>query len=105
MFNIKLLASVLSISLLLSGCAAVMGPAWGGIRTNLKVPIMPTANEVGKKVGSGTFKSVLGIALTGEASIDKLTKDAGITKVSHIDYEHKSFMTFFAKGTIYVYGN
>jgi hypothetical protein len=88
----------------LSGCAIVGGSMWGGISTNITVPYQITANTVGKKVGIGHYKSVLGITLKGDCSVEKLTKEAGITRVSHIDYQSKTFMTFSAKATIYVYG-
>ncbi|HAW51068.1 MAG TPA: hypothetical protein DCX54_01885 [Flavobacteriales bacterium] len=90
--------------LLFNGCAAVLGPVSGGLYSDTKVPIMFTANNVGKKVGIGHYKSVLGIALKGDCSVDKLTKEAGITRVSHIDYQSNNFLTLFAKATIYVYG-
>jgi hypothetical protein len=89
---------------MLIGCASAGGVATGGLYGNTKVPILLTANKVGKKVGVGQYKSVLGISLKGDCSIDKLTKEAGITRVSHIDLQGTNVLTLFAKTTIYVYG-
>ena len=40
----------------------------------------------------------------GDASIDKAAKNAGITKITHIDVHQKSIFIFWSKTTVNVYG-
>ncbi len=48
--------------------------------------------------------SVLGIYASGDASIDAAAKSAGITKIHHVDEQSTNILGFFAKYTVYVYG-
>ncbi len=88
----------------LTSCAAGIAPVTGLVYTNVKGPIAATDNTVGSKVGTSSAKSILGIIGTGDASIDAAAKNAGITKISHVDYETKSILGIVATVKIHVYG-
>ncbi|MCB0583940.1 MAG: TRL-like family protein [Phaeodactylibacter sp.] len=93
------------IAFMLSSCGAYVGsPLTGFIYTDLKAPLAATSNPVGNKVGTAEATSILGIVATGDASIEAAAKKAGITRISHVDYEANSVLGVFAKFTVYVYG-
>lgn len=100
-----LLALAILGSMVLTSCGAyVASPLTGFLYTDFKAPFTATANTVATKVGTAEATSILGIVATGDASITTAAKQAGITKISHVDYEAKSILGIFAKYTIYVYG-
>ncbi len=101
LFTLGLIAS---LSLLSTGCAFVAAPVTGVVYTSTKAPIVATSNELGTKVGTGEATSILGIAATGDASIQTAARNAGISKISHVDYEAFSVLGIFARVTVYVYG-
>lgn len=96
--------AVIAVSLSLSGCAVVATPALGTIYTDVKAPIMATSNSLGSKVGTGEVTSILGAVATGDASIQSAAQSAGITRISHVDYESTNILGIFATYTVYVYG-
>ena len=91
-------------ALLNSGCAVVAGPVSGSVYTDTKAPLAATSNNLGSKVGSAEARSILGIVALGDASIQEAAKKAGITRISHVDYQSFSVLGFYAKFTVYVYG-
>lgn len=94
----------MTITFLLSSCAAVKSPLIGVAYTDLKAPFAITSNSASTKVGTAKATSILGIIATGDASIDAAAKSAGITKIHHVDEEVKSILGFYAVYTIVVYG-
>lgn len=48
-------------------------------------PVCATSNDVGSKVGTASGSAILGTIFTGDASIKKAAKEAGITKISTVD--------------------
>ena len=101
MKNILLVAA---IAVTLSSCAVVASPVLGTIYTDVKAPLIATSNPVASKVGTAEATSILGIVATGDASIEAAAKKAGITRISHVDYEASSVLGIFSKFTVYVYG-
>jgi len=94
------------MALFLSGCGAfVAAPVSGFIYSDVQAPFMATSNTVSTKVGTAEMSSILGLVAQGDASIQKAAQSAGITQISHIDYEAKSILGIYATFTIYVYGN
>lgn len=90
---------------LLIGCAAyAVSPVLGGLYTDVKAPITATSHTGSSKVGTSEAVSILGIIATGDASIATAAKNAGITKISYIDYQAMSILGIYAKFTVYVYG-
>jgi len=96
--------AALAIALLVSSCASTVSPVMGGLYTNVRGPIAVTASTGATKVGSGTAKSILGIIAIGDASIEAAAKEAGITRIHHVDYEATSILSFYATYTVLVYG-
>lgn len=97
-------AAVIAVALLMSSCASTSSPVMGAFYTNVRGPVAVTASTGATKVGSGTAKSILGIIATGDASIEAAAKEAGITRIHHVDYEATSILTFIATYTVLVYG-
>ena len=60
---------------------------------------------LGSKVGQAEVWSVLGVVALGDAGIEKAAKEAGITKVSHVDKKMWSILGVYTKVTYTVYGN
>jgi TRL-like protein family len=97
--------AVMLSGFLVSGCAAVAsGPLMGVIYTDVKYPQSATSNSGSSKMGMAEATSILGLFATGDASIETAARTAGITKISHVDYEATSFLGIYAKYTVMVYG-
>lgn len=95
---------VATLAIALSSCSFATAPVLGGIYTDVKAPLTATANPVASKVGSAEATSVLGLVATGDASIQAAAQKAGITRISHVDYQSYSILGIFARYTVYVYG-
>jgi hypothetical protein len=95
------LACAVAIALGMTSCAA-MGN--GTLYNDTVEPCHVTANTLGSKVGQASAISVLGVAAAGDAGINKAAKQAGITKVSHVDKKIVSVLGLFTKVTYTVYG-
>ena len=70
-------------------------------------PVAVTTNQFGTKCGEATSMIYLGLFSTGgnENGIDKAAKDAGITKISHVDsYTTNYLLGIVQKQTTKVYG-
>lgn len=70
-------------------------------------PVAATTNQFGTKCGEATSMIYLGLFSTGgsENGIDKAAKDAGITKISHVDsYTTSYLLGIVQKQTTKVYG-
>lgn len=95
-------AFAIALALGMTSCGAV--GLVGVVYTGYTEPAAVTSNELGTKVGQAQALSVLGVAAAGNAGIEKATKKAGITKVSHIDKKVMSVLGLFTKVTYTVYG-
>lgn len=82
--------------------------AIGLFYTNATYPITATGAKIEDlsklKKGSASANSILFCVEIGDASIDKAAKNAGITKITHIDVHQKSIFIFWSKTTVNVYG-
>lgn len=92
------------IGCILGSCAMALSPITGFGYTDVNSPVTVTSNSSSSKVGSSEATSILGIVATGDASIDTAAKNAGITKIHHVDQHAYSILGIYAKYTIYVYG-
>lgn len=92
------------VAMFISGCAKVAPPAIGFIYMDVTVPVMMTKKDLGKKVGIGEMVSYAGLVSLGDASIETIAKEAGITQISHVDFHNQTYLSLYAKGTVYVYG-
>ncbi|MEG2064214.1 MAG: TRL-like family protein [Alistipes sp.] len=87
-----------------TSCAAVKSPVVGMVYTNVKDGMAVTNNVGSSKVGTASVKGYVGVVATGDASIQAAAKDAGITRIHHVDYESKSYVGVYSKYTVIVYG-
>lgn len=91
---------------LLFACACVLSLASCG---SITTPLTATSNPVGNKVGESSYTTYCWGMFgkkNADVGIDKAAKDAGITKISHVDRNCKKFGFFGArkKVTTRVYG-
>ena len=100
----KLLAGIFACAALLSvGCAK--SPVVGGIYTDVKDGLAVTVNAGSSKVGTAEAKSYLGLVALGDASIQTAAREAGITRIHHVDYQAKSYVGLYTIYTVIVYGD
>ncbi len=71
----------------------------------LTMPIAATSNPLGSKVGTSTATGILCFPplADGKGSIEKAAREAGITKISTVDYSYK-WMIFISTWTTTVTG-
>lgn len=101
----KLLFVYAASILLLSSCAmSMMQPVTGTIYSEVKGPLAVTGNSGSSKVGTAECQSILGAVALGDASIEAAAKEAGITKIHHVDTESKSILGIIAWFKVVVYG-
>jgi len=102
------------VGLLATGCvtnAWTGGPTPAGIiYTKVVAPaqhlaIHTDSTATPTKVGKATMTAFLGCVSLGDGSLQAALKDAGITRVHHVDYELEHFLYgIFFKQTTMVYG-
>ena len=97
----KIIFSV-ACALALTSCGTV--GLVGTVYVDATEPAAVTSNTLGTKVGQAEALSVLGVVAVGDAGIEKAAKQAGITKVSHVDKKTFSVLGLFTKVTYTVYG-
>ena len=98
-----MLAASVMLALGLSSCGAVAD--LGVFYMGHTKPLAVTGNKVGTKVGTAHTTNLFNFAVWGDAGIEKAAKQAGITKISHVDVKTTSILTIFCKRTYYVYGD
>jgi hypothetical protein len=104
MKKIKTVLCMSTAIAMLSSCAIVRSPLTGFIYTDMKSPMAITSNSGSSKVGMAKAQSILGIAATGDASIEAAAKSAGITKIHHVDEHGTSILGIVASYEVIVYG-
>lgn len=100
--------AALAATFSLGGCLAMSpyAPVTGLAYANVGGPIMATNYlEKPTKVGRATARSILGYYASGEATIEAASRNGGITKIHHVDYEVQSVLGIVADYTVVVYGN
>ena len=97
----KIIFSV-ACALALTSCG-VLGS--GMIYNDTVEPNQVTANALGSKVGQAQIMNILGVVALGDAGVQKAAKQAGITKVSHVDKKVWSILGVYSVTTYTVYGN
>ena len=81
--------------MMLAGC--VKSPLVGGIYTDVKDGLAVTGNAGSSKVGTAEAKGYVGVVA--------LAREAGITRIHHVDYQAKSYVGVYTIYTIIVYGD
>lgn len=99
----KILISAFA-ALLCTGCA-VKSPVAGGAYTDIKDGLAVTGNAGSTKVGTAEAKGYVGLVALGDASIQAAAREAGITRIHHVDYQSKSYVGVYNVYTIIVYGD
>lgn len=77
----------------------------GGLYTDVKDGLAVTGNAGSSKVGTAEAKSYLGLVALGDASIQTAAREAGITRIHHVDYQAKSYVGIYTIYTVIVYGD
>ena len=87
----------------LSGCATSV--PFGGIFTEISLPVTATSAGVTSKIGTASCQSVLLMVATGDCSIEAAKKNGDISTVSHIDWDVKNILGIYGEYKITVYGD
>ncbi|MEO0087670.1 MAG: TRL-like family protein [candidate division WOR-3 bacterium] len=92
------------------GCGAMITMGGGGVLyQDTKMPL-PYASYYAQgtdsysKVGEASCTSILGIIVTGDASIKAAMENGGIRKIHHIDYQVTNILGIIATYKTIVYG-
>jgi hypothetical protein len=101
----RLAAFLFAVSLAASGCAYAQTPVTGYVFNNVKYGGLVTPTATVTKSGSAHAESYVGIFGLGDASVETAAKNAGITRIHHVDYECWSILGCYAKFTTTVYGD
>ena len=91
------------VALACAGC--VKSPVVGGIYTDVKDGLAVTGNAGSSKVGTAEVKGYVGLVALGDASIQTAARDAGITRIHHVDNQAKSYVGVYTIYTVIVYGD
>lgn len=94
-------ACAIALAMGMTSCG-VLGS--GMIYNDTVEPNQVTANALGSKVGQAEIMNILGVVALGDAGVQKAAKEAGITKVSHVDKKVVSVLGLYTKVTYTVYG-
>lgn len=90
--------SVIAAVVALNGCAVVASPVGNGaLFTSMKGPIMATDATAASKSGEACAQSILGIVVSGDASIASAKKAAGITKLATADHSSTAFLGLYSQ--------
>lgn len=96
---------LLAAAAALACAACVKSPVAGAIYTDVKDGLAVTGNAGSSKVGTAEAKGYLGIVAVGDASIQAAAREAGITRIHHVDYQAKSYVGVYTTYTVIVYGD
>lgn len=96
----------LSMLFLFAGCG---GPYMsGGIYSEYNAPYSWPSDEtglvLGSKTGTSEMMNILGLAATGDASIDKAAQNGGIRRIKTVNYKFYNLLGIVQKTTTIVTG-
>lgn len=77
----------------------------GALYTDVMDGMAVTGNAGSSRVGTAEAKSYAGLVALGDASIQTAAREAGITRIHHVDYKVKSYVGLYTVYTIIVYGD
>lgn len=104
----KKFLSVGIMLLALTGCTtAPFQPSTGLLYSDTKAPLSLEYHntDLGRKVGTASAHSFMGLFAFGDTSVQAAAKDGNIKVIKHTDYEFTNvFFGLFTKTTVYVYG-
>ncbi len=99
----KVLAAAFA-ALFFAGCGVVKSPVAGLAFTDVRDGMAVTGNAGSSKVGTAEVKGYVGLVAIGDASIQAAARDAGITRIHHVDYQTRSYVGMYNIYTVIVYG-
>lgn len=99
--------AVAAVSCLFFTSCAVLNTqtGMGALYTSTTDPGAVTSNSVGSKVGVSGASNILGLVVTGDASINAAAKNGGIKKVSHVDVQKSTILGIYSTTKTFVYGD
>lgn len=100
----KKILGLLFIVVVMSSCAVGKTPIIGAAYTDIKDGLAVTSNTGSSKIGTAKAVGYVGLVATGDASIEAASKQAGITRVQHVDYQTTSILGLYTTYTTIVYG-
>jgi len=110
MKKLILLSALALFCISATGCGAMIAMGGGGLLyqdTKTPSPAVAyhgaTSNSMGK-MGTASCSSILGLLVTGDASLEAAMKSGGITKVHHIDQQVTNILGIIATYKVIVYG-
>lgn len=92
------------VVVVMSSCAVGKAPIAGLAYTDIKDGLAVISNTGASKVGTAKAVGYVGLVATGDASIEAAAKEAGITRIQHVDYQTKSILGLYTTYTTIVYG-
>lgn len=98
----KKLFVIACAALCMAGC--IKSPLVGGAYTNVKDGMAVSGNAGSTKVGTSEARGYVGVVALGDASIQAACRDAGITRIHHVDYASLSYVGVYNIYTTIVYG-
>jgi hypothetical protein len=88
----------------LCSCGVTRSPIIGLVFTDLVSGDAVTSNKLATKVGTSTATGYLGLIATGDASYQTAARNAGITKISHVDERNFTILGIYTVYETIVYG-
>ncbi len=76
------------------GCQTVYAPTLGILYSDVRYPTAVTSNEGSSKQATGQAVSFFGLFAIGDVSVESLARDAGITKIHHVDSRIENILGF-----------
>lgn len=100
----KKLLMCLAAGAFLCSCGITKSPVQGLIYTDVVSGNAVTSNKLATKVGKAKAQGVLGLVATGDASYQTAAKNAGITKITHVDEHNYTVLGIITTYETVVYG-
>ncbi len=90
-----------------TGCASTgaMSATGAALVTITKEGGEATAANGATKHGEACSQNILGIAATGDSSIEAAKQRAGITQVTNVDRDYLNILFLYGQTCVHVYGN
>lgn len=90
------------LSVVLGGC--MINPLIGGWYTSVSFHSGDHQQDIGSKSAERCVTNILGLIATGDASAAQAAKDAGIKKITSIDYKMTNTFGFFGTYCVLITG-
>jgi len=88
----------------LCSCGVTQSPVMGAAYTDVVSGNAVTSNKLATKVGKAKATGILCLFATGDASYQTAAKNAGITRISHVDQHNYTILGVYTTYETIVYG-